>query len=271
MNKPAQVKTCSKCKDEKKVFEFSKNKSKKDGLASFCKECQKEWRNNNKKILSERWKKYYNSHKSAVLEYSKNHYKNNKEKYKDNHAEYYENNKESCSNRGHQNYLKNRTKVLLNTHDRRILAQNNPEFVDKPLFWLYKRSFENARKREKGGRLLPFNVSFQEFQKMYSSGYCVRTGDKLYCTRVAVQAAGNHNASFDRINSLDSYYPDNCQWVTNIYNRCKQDLSDDEFYELCLKVVNYRQQALEILSKRQASFQNHPSLPEQLPDPVSEC
>lgn len=42
------MKTCSKCSVEKPIHEFNKNKSRPDGLQTFCRECQKR-----------QYKKYY--------------------------------------------------------------------------------------------------------------------------------------------------------------------------------------------------------------------
>lgn len=39
-------KYCNKCKETKDLINFSKNKSKKDGLASSCKECTRKMQNN---------------------------------------------------------------------------------------------------------------------------------------------------------------------------------------------------------------------------------
>ena len=36
------IKVCSKCKKEKAIQDFSKNKSRKDGLAHYCKPCASE-------------------------------------------------------------------------------------------------------------------------------------------------------------------------------------------------------------------------------------
>ena len=50
------MKTCYKCKKEKFLIEFSKNKSRVDGLSSHCKSCHKEMR-----------RKHYVSNKTNIL------------------------------------------------------------------------------------------------------------------------------------------------------------------------------------------------------------
>jgi 5-methylcytosine-specific restriction endonuclease McrA len=60
------MKKCSKCKIEKCLDEFYKNKSQKDGLSRYCKICNKE--------VSKKYPTDYNKWK----DYYKNHYQNNK-------------------------------------------------------------------------------------------------------------------------------------------------------------------------------------------------
>jgi len=62
------MKICYKCTEEKPFCEFGKNKTKKDGLQSYCKVCQK--------IFSEN-KKYES--KTTTVEYRQNYYNNNKQ------------------------------------------------------------------------------------------------------------------------------------------------------------------------------------------------
>ena len=49
-----EKKICSKCKIEKEVCEFSKNKQKKDGLHPSCKDCYKDFYKKNKELILER-------------------------------------------------------------------------------------------------------------------------------------------------------------------------------------------------------------------------
>jgi len=58
-----ELKKCSKCKIEKEITEFSKDKSRKSGLTSHCKQCKneygKKWNKENKEHKKEYNKKYY--------------------------------------------------------------------------------------------------------------------------------------------------------------------------------------------------------------------
>ena len=50
-----KVKICCKCKDEKEISEFNKNKQNKDGLHSYCKLCRKKLRDEiDKKTIDKR-------------------------------------------------------------------------------------------------------------------------------------------------------------------------------------------------------------------------
>ena len=70
------VKVCSKCKVEKEVTEFHKNKIKKDGLNSRCKVCYKQYYEANKKHIKETSKKWYQDNKEHHNEYRKERKKN---------------------------------------------------------------------------------------------------------------------------------------------------------------------------------------------------
>ena len=52
------VKTCAKCKIEKPLTEFSKNKSTRNGYRSECKSCSKKYRKANAERIKQYNKKY---------------------------------------------------------------------------------------------------------------------------------------------------------------------------------------------------------------------
>lgn len=97
-----RTKICTKCKIEKKLDNFRKDKKGKYGHTSSCKECrkkndadyrkilnkeknkenQKKYREKNKEILKIKNQIYKNKHKEESIKYSKIYRKNNKEKIK---------------------------------------------------------------------------------------------------------------------------------------------------------------------------------------------
>jgi hypothetical protein len=77
-------KTCSKCSEEKSVNLFYKNKSKKDGLSCYCKDCQnlshkKYFDVSKAKVNETRRKSYHNKDLEMVNSDRRNYYNSNKE------------------------------------------------------------------------------------------------------------------------------------------------------------------------------------------------
>lgn len=71
------MKQCSKCKQEKQVAEFNKDKARKDGLQNMCRQCKNAYG------------KQYRQDNPELNQYGKQHYHNNIESYK----QYYTNKK----------------------------------------------------------------------------------------------------------------------------------------------------------------------------------
>lgn len=100
------TKVCNKCREEKKVCEFGKLKSSKDGYRYFCKECRKKtekkysiddakkrrkkWRDNNKDKI----KIHYEKVKQTILDYQKKYREENRDKVLERKRKYYYENKE---------------------------------------------------------------------------------------------------------------------------------------------------------------------------------
>ena len=76
------MKTCRKCRQEKDISEFNKDKSKKNGYKNICKNCTK--------LVSIQ---YYLNNKEKLDNNNKLYYSNNKEKINKIHNSYYSNNK----------------------------------------------------------------------------------------------------------------------------------------------------------------------------------
>ncbi len=67
------MKTCCKCKVEKQISEFQKNKTKKDGLQTYCKICKseifKEYSRNNKEIVLGAQRRWRSENKERIKNY----------------------------------------------------------------------------------------------------------------------------------------------------------------------------------------------------------
>ncbi len=81
------MKTCSKCKIEKPLSEFYKDKYKRDGLSCACKMCKDDHSKivyaQNKEKIAEYNKNYQKVNKQRLNKVSKDYYHSNKEKHKD--------------------------------------------------------------------------------------------------------------------------------------------------------------------------------------------
>jgi len=88
---------CSKCKEEKNIEKFVKNKRCKDGYSYVCKKCRNiyniEYNKKNAEKRRESVRKYYKKNKSKISNYLENYIKENKEKILKYQKEYRKNNK----------------------------------------------------------------------------------------------------------------------------------------------------------------------------------
>jgi len=85
-------KTCSKCRIEKKLSDFSKDRMAKSGIHSACKSCHRLYRTKRKQEISKYQKNYYKSHKEVIKQYNVIYRDSNKKliqeqskKYKESH------------------------------------------------------------------------------------------------------------------------------------------------------------------------------------------
>ena len=69
------MKTCGKCKEDKDLNQFNKNKNKSDGLSRICKDCTKkehtDWYNKNKQVQISKNKIVNQNKKNKFIEYKK--------------------------------------------------------------------------------------------------------------------------------------------------------------------------------------------------------
>ena len=114
------TKKCTKCKEEKDVKNFPKDKKSKDGLNYWCKGCTKEYRENNK----DRIKEYRENNKDKILKLNKKYRENNKYRLKEKRKEYRENNKDRILERN-KKYRENNKDIIKEYYNSFILFNSN--------------------------------------------------------------------------------------------------------------------------------------------------
>jgi hypothetical protein len=80
------------------------------------------------------------------------------------------------------------------------------------------------------------------------SGFCALSGKTLHLQSKTL-AWSNSNASVDRINSSIGYLKDNIQWVDKSVNRLKNNLSEEELFELCGRIYRHKEYTRALRSK----------------------
>ena len=107
-------KTCSKCKVEKPVNKFSKNKSNKDGYSDHCIECYNLYYVEPKR--EERlsyWRTRRETKREKIREYNKSYNEKNREKVRERQQVWYNNNKEEVKQRVKENHYARRENDIL--------------------------------------------------------------------------------------------------------------------------------------------------------------
>lgn len=82
------TKICSKCKLEKSILNFGKLKTTLDGHRYDCKQCRKDYRDNNKEIIKEKQQEYYANNKTILQEKNQKYRAENIEKINIQRKEY---------------------------------------------------------------------------------------------------------------------------------------------------------------------------------------
>lgn len=144
------MKVCIKCNIDKDISGFSRRKSSKDGLATWCKNCNKEYlkkytKDNKEKILKKK-KEYYLNNREYFLEKSKNWRENNPTRNKEYFSEYYKNNKEELLDYKKDHYENNKEVYKKRSKDQK--SSNKEEYLEYLKNWR-KENRENIKKSTK--------------------------------------------------------------------------------------------------------------------------
>ena len=131
------MKLCYKCKKQKLFVEFNKCKSRKDGLQSACRDCQRARNYSTKELqaISKRKKEYYLKNKNSILKRNRKWRKSNLEYYKSYHKQY------ALKNR---NKIRERQKRYVEKDKERWRTYKKQWDIDHNYSKLYKRDRRRA-------------------------------------------------------------------------------------------------------------------------------
>lgn len=137
-----QLKTCTKCKVEKSITEFSKAKYTKDGLQYKCKACAKlyrqankeqiaatikQWRADNPEYHTKQYKQYYQANKAYLAEYQRQFRQDNPKRIAEQHKQYRQDNADYLAKcqRQYRQTPQGKAAGKANTQNRRAQKRNS--------------------------------------------------------------------------------------------------------------------------------------------------
>ena len=91
-----------------------------------------------------------------------------------------------------------------------------------------------ARRCREGNKELDITPNFLEDLYRDQKGLCAYTGEPL-----ELNAGKPNTLSVDRLDSSQGYTKSNVRLTTWVVNNCKQDLSMEDFLDLCRKVIKH--------------------------------
>ena len=87
------LKRCPKCGETKAPAEFGKNRSRRDGLQDYCKECNRRYYEENREARLEYGRRYREENYEAVRKYGRRYYEENREAEREKCRRYREENR----------------------------------------------------------------------------------------------------------------------------------------------------------------------------------
>lgn len=160
-----ETKKCNKCNLDKPVTEYYKDKSKKDGLVTFCIECKSlgsklSYEKNAKKRLKKA-KEYREKYKNDINHNNREYYNLNKEVYSKKAKEYREKNKDKIKENAKIYYQENKDKIMERYFDNReteLIRMKNWKKQNREKLAEYQRNYYNERRKNNPLFKLQLNI-----------------------------------------------------------------------------------------------------------------
>ena len=216
----ADTKVCKKCGRELPISEFNKNKSKKDGLQSNCKECanqhRKQYYQENKKAIAEQRKQYRQENKKVITEHQKQYQKQYQKQWyaenKEHKKQYYQENKKAIAEYMKQWYAENK----------KVIAEQRKQYYNTLRGYCINIRNANIRCDRKYGRIgdeLPSNYpTIEDYMELLQMPDFY-DGKQYHFTEMGL----------DRIDNSKPHTLDNIVPCTTQHNIERQKMSFDIF------------------------------------------
>ena len=268
-------KECNKCHEVKLIDEFYKCKRSKDGLQVKCKQCEKQYREDNKERYQEYDKQYKENNKEWYQEYNKQYYKNNKEYIKENNKQYKENNKEWYQEYKKQYYKDNKeryqeyskqyredNKEKIKEYDKQY-RENNKEWYQEYNKQYYKNNKEYCQEYSKQYKENKIQEALQQIKievEADPNKYNYIKGKEIYGIIYLV-----HNTESDKYYigqttiGFDNRYPSGWLYYHDYKNNVREDLElygENSFEYIKLFKVAHSQYELDKLEAYYIDYYN---------------
>jgi hypothetical protein len=226
-------KKCSKCLKNKKLEQFNKNKNKKCGVHSICKECHSAYRHNhylkNKKTVLEQVKLYNIANPDVVLKSINNSKVKLKNSYSKKAGKIFSSKCGKCENI----IFKTKNDIMNN---KTLYCSHSCRSKDyKSVYYHYlKDVLKRANKTNKSYDLDESYI--KELLEIVQNNKCKISNIEIKIYAQKDKKKLHNTASLDRIDNSKGYTRGNVQWVCLGINYMKMGYSDSDLHEL-LKLI----------------------------------
>jgi len=192
-----QTKICTKCRIELNISMFNRLSSSKDGYKYRCRKCEKEYRSENKKAITEQKKMYIQTNNIAFKERNRKYKQANKDTISKDAKEYYETNKSAIAKRSKK--FRDANKEIMAERGKKYYKENKDKIAEKAIQYRelnknklsenHKQYYKNNRskayirtqKRLAKKKNLPNTFTFKEWvnTKLYFNNRCAYCGKEL--------------------------------------------------------------------------------------------
>ena len=218
-------KTCPKCEKVKDLTEFSKHRQRKDGVQSYCKQCAKQWRQDNRERILERKKQWRQDNRERILERQKQYYQDNREARLEYGKQWRQDNPEY----GKQWRQDNRERISEYVKQYKATVQkerlkNDEQFrIRQYLSSNLRQCLKRVEKVKKSSILKYIGCSMEDLQNHLNSTKQPEWGDDVHIDHIIPSSLFDHTNE-EEIKKC--WHWRNLRYLPSIYNKSKGNTLD---------------------------------------------